>query len=127
MSNVTYTFKILKVGSADEGGLTDVIKKVWWAIDWTDGTSSTTSVGSTEITHSVSDTFVSASSITDEQLSAWVVDELGPMFIEMQEFSTQLVLAKTAEDNLKTLKQTDEYYDYFPEDIDQLQAPVEEV
>ena len=127
MSNVTYTFKILKVGSANEGSLTDVIKKVWWAIDWTDGTSTTTSVGSTEITHSASDTFIPASSITDDQLSAWVVDELGPMFTEMQNYSTDLVLAKTAEQSLTTLKQTDEYYDYFPEDIDELQAPVEEV
>lgn len=127
MSNVTYTFKILKVGSANEGSLTDVIKKVWWAIDWTDGTSTTTSVGSTEITYSASDTFTPASSVTDEQLSAWVVDELGPMFTEMQNYSTDLVLAKTAEQSLTTLKQTDEYYDYFPEDIDELQAPVEEV
>lgn len=127
MSNVTYTFKILKVGSANEGSLTDVIKKVWWAIDWTDGTSTTTSVGSTEITHSASDTFIPASSVTDDQLSAWVVDELGPMFTEMQNYSTDLVLAKTAEQSLTTLKQTDEYYDYFPEDIDELQAPVEEV
>lgn len=125
MSNVTYTFKILKVGTTDEGSLTDVIKKVWWAIDWTDGTSSTISVGSTDITHSAGDTFLPADSVTDEQLSAWVIDELGVLFIDMEKYSTELVLAKTAEKSLNTLKQADEYYDYFPEDIEELQAPVE--
>ena len=73
MSNITFTwsFPNFEVQST-ENNLTDVVKIVHWRYTASDGTNSTDAYGSISLETPDANTFISYSSITQDQVISWI-------------------------------------------------------
>lgn len=103
MNEITYTFKKLKILTNPAiVGYDNVIAKVVWQIEFTDGTSNSAGMGETEFQFSNPETFIPIEQVTDEVLEQWVIEkEGGVQFINMlKNIHAPMIEKKNKEANL---------------------------
>ena len=103
MSDITYTFKKMKILTDPKvTGYENVISKIHWIITFTDGISESISAGVTNLNISNLEGFTPIENITDDIIEKWVIDtEGGDNFIQrLINIQTPILNKKTEESKL---------------------------
>ena len=107
---ITYTFEANKVLAAEVlNEYTNVFKKIYWTITFTDGINESKAAGETWLDCNNIENFIEATSVTDAMMETWVIEDLGTQWTNLINNHTSILQQQAAEHELSTYYVNDSF------------------